>query len=248
MNRTVLSTAASAGAVLLLAGCGSSGAPSAAPAPTAATYGCLTPGQAKAGSFDLRTQDVTVGAYFRDSDAGNATVGVVFAPQAGGSLCDWSPHYAAFTAAGYAVLGYMVSGGGPADVRAAIGHLKTKGVTRVALVGASKGASASLEVAAGPATSPLPVAAVVSLSSPLGHPGESNAEHAVAASTVPTLFAVEARDGRYPEFTQQLHTAAVARVKELKVYPGANHGAAVLTDGALPDVQAFLGRNAPAAG
>ncbi len=121
-------------------------------------------------------------------------------------------------------------------------------MSKVVLVGASKGASASLEVAAEGATSALPIAAVVSLSSPLSYPNESNAERAVTTSTVPSFFAVESQDGRFPEITQQLHAAAVAPVKELKIYPGVNHGAAVLTDGALPDVRAFLDRNAPAAG
>lgn len=248
MKRIGVSAVGLATAVLLAVGCGSSGTSSAGPTPTPATYGCLTPEQATSGSFDLSTRSGPLGAYFRNSDTGNAEVGAVFAPQAGGSLCDWLPHYAAFTAAGYAVLGYMGGVGGPDDVRLAVERLKSKGVSRVVLVGASKGASASLEAAAESATSPLPVAAVVSLSSPLSYPGESNAERAVATSTVPTFFGVEAQDGRFAEFTRQLHAAAVAPVKELKVYPGVNHGAAVLTDGALPDVRAFLDRNAPAVG
>ncbi|MFC8448706.1 alpha/beta hydrolase family protein [Kitasatospora sp. NPDC057223] len=248
MKRIGVSAVGVATAVVLVAGCGSSGTSSAGPTPSAATHGCLTAAQAAAGSLDLSTRSGPVGAYFRNSDAGNAKVGVVFSPQAGGSLCDWLPHYATFTAAGYAVLGYMVGGGGPDDVRTAIGQLKSKGVSKVVLVGASKGASASLETAADSATSPLPVVAVVSLSSPLSYPGESSAERAVATSTVPTFFGVETQDGKFPDFTRQLHATAVAAVKELKVYPGVNHGAAVLTDGALPDVRAFLDRNAPAAG
>ncbi|MFG2821309.1 hypothetical protein ACGFX4_18015 [Kitasatospora sp. NPDC048365] len=250
MKRVGLSTAALAAAAILLAGCGSTGdgtgKVAAAPSPSADTHGCLSQAQAAAGSFDLTTPGGPLGAYYRDSDAGHAKVGIVFAPQAGGSLCDWQPHYSAFTAAGYAVLGYLVGGNGPDDLRAAITRLKAEGVTEVALVGASKGASAAIEVAADPASSPLPVRAVVSLSTPLSHPGESNAEKAVLVSRVPTFFAVEDRDGRFAEFAQQLHAAAVTPVKELRTYPGDHHGAPLLTDGALPDVQAFLTKNAPA--
>ncbi|MFD7643442.1 hypothetical protein ACFV4P_22620 [Kitasatospora sp. NPDC059795] len=235
-------------AVLLLAatGCGSDPKTVAAPTAKADTFGCLTAEQAAAGSTRLTVDGRNVGAYYRDSDAGKATVGVVFAPQAGGSLCDWQPHYAEFTAAGYAVVGWMVNGGGASDVRAAMSLLKSKGVTSVALVGASNGASASLETAADPANAPLPIKAVVSLSSPETAPGESNAAKAVLTGTVPTFFAAEEGDGRYPEFAKGLHDTAATPVKQLKTYPGNNHGYLLLNDGALPDVRTFLTAHAPA--
>ncbi|MFJ5927539.1 hypothetical protein ACIQF6_33590 [Kitasatospora sp. NPDC092948] len=240
--------AAGLAAVLLLAatGCSSDPKPEAAPAAKADTFGCLTAEQATAGSTRLPVEGGDVGAYYQDSDAGKATVGVVFAPQAGGSLCDWQPHYAEFTAAGYAVVGWMVNGGGASDVRAAIGLLKSKGVTSVALVGASDGASASLEAAADQATAPLPIKAVVSLSSPETARGASGATKAVLTGIVPTFFAAEEGDGRYPEFAKGLHDTAVAPVKQLKTYPGSNHGYLLLNDGALPDVRAFLTAHAPA--
>ncbi|MGW4379164.1 hypothetical protein [Kitasatospora sp. NPDC004531] len=235
-------------AVLLLAstGCSSDSKTTAAPAEKADTFGCLSVEQAAAGSIRLTVDGGNIGAYYRGSDVGKATVGVVFAPQAGGSLCDWQPHYAEFTAAGYAVIGFMVNGGGASDVRAAIGLLKSKGVTSVVLIGASNGASASLEAAADAANAPLPIKAVVSLSSPEAAPGESNAAKAVLTSTVPTFFAAEQGDGRYPEFAKGLHDTAIAPVKQLKTYPGANHGFLLLNDGALPDVRTFLSANAPA--
>ncbi|MFE1316018.1 alpha/beta hydrolase family protein [Kitasatospora phosalacinea] len=254
MKRSALPAIGLTAAALLLAatGCGSDPASGTsagtAAAAAAEDFGCLTPEQAAAGSVRLAVPGGEVGAYYRDSDAGKATVGLVLAPQAGGSLCDWQPHYAEFTAAGYAVVGWMVSGGGPGDVRAAMALLKSKGVTSVALIGASKGASAALETAADPAGAPLPVKAVVSLSSPDGYPGESNAAKAVLAGTVPTLFAAEEGDGRFPETARQLHDTAVTPVKQLKLYPGGNHGAALLADGALPDVRAFLAAHAPARG
>ncbi|MFJ1792946.1 hypothetical protein [Kitasatospora griseola] len=160
------------------------------------TFGCLTTEQAAAGSTRLTVDGGNVGAYYRDSDSGKATGGVVFALQAGGSLCDWQSHSAEFTAAGYAVVGWTVNGGGASDVRAAIGLLTSKGVTSVALVGASNGASASLEAAADPANAPLPIKAVVSLSSPEAAPGESNAAKAVLTGTVPDLL--RRRGGRRP--------------------------------------------------
>ncbi|GLW59434.1 hypothetical protein [Kitasatospora phosalacinea] len=68
------------------------------------------------------------------------------------------------------------------------------------------------------------------------------------AGTVPTLFAAGEDDGRFPATARQLHDTAVTPVKQLELYPGGNHGAALLADGALPDVRAFLAAHAPARG
>ncbi|BAJ26800.1 MULTISPECIES: alpha/beta hydrolase [Kitasatospora] len=251
MKRSVLPALGLTAALLLAAtGCGSDGSETTTATSSAAaaeTYGCLTPAQS-AGAFRLAAPGADLGAYYRDSTAGKAAVGLVFAPQAGGSLCDWQPYYDEFTAAGYAVVGWMAGGGGPGDVKAAIQLLKSHGATSVALVGASKGASASLEAAADPAGAPLPIKAVVSLSSPEGYPGESDAAKAVLTGTVPSFFAAEEGDGRFPRTATQLHATAVAPVKQLKIYPGSRHGAFLLADGALPDVRAFLTAHAPAQG
>lgn len=247
--------AAAAIGVLALAGCGSSGttaAPGGAPpgsaSPTAGparTHGCLTEAQAKAGSIDLPASSGIRPAYFQQADAGPARTAVVFSHQLDGSLCDWVPYLPEFTKAGYAVLAANVPGSPANDLPAALTWLGTKGVTRVVLVGASKGGTGSLVAAAEP--TPLPVAAVVSLSGPAQYSGD-NAGKAVRTSQVPEFFGAEEDDSPFAEDARTLHTAAAAPVKQLKIYPGYRHGADLLADGALPDVLSFLAQQAPAAG
>ncbi|MBP0455578.1 hypothetical protein J5Y04_39575 [Kitasatospora sp. RG8] len=248
-----LSKAATAVCLVALAGCGSSGNGTAKPAPgttssapgPARTHGCLSEEQARAGSIDLPATSGVRPAYFQQADGGPAKVAVVFSHQRDGSLCDWVRYLPAFTRAGYAVLASDVPGSPADDLPAAVKWLGGKGVTGVVLVGASKGGTGSLVAAAAPA--PLPVAAVVSLSGPAQYSGD-NAAKAVRTSLVPELFAAEEDDTPFSQDAKDLYAAAVAPGKALKLYPGGNHGADLLADGALPDVLAFLAQHAPAAG
>ncbi|AUG77602.1 alpha/beta hydrolase [Kitasatospora sp. MMS16-BH015] len=244
MRRTIRPVLGAALAVGLLAGCGSGGAAKAAPSPsrTAATYGCLSQTEADKGSFGLPSSGVERDAYFRDSDAGHATTAVVFSHQNGGSLCDWYPYLAAFTKAGYAVLPFTSQGEVPEDIHSAEEYLKGKGVTTVALVGASKGGTASLVAGSRPGV--LPVPAVVSLSGPEQF-GDFDGVKAVTASKAAEFFAAEEYDQPFADNAGSLHRQAVSPAKQVKLYSGANHGALLLRDGALPDVLAFLAKYAP---
>lgn len=251
MKRFSMSAAGAAALALLLAGCGGAGAgadAAAPPSPSArvVTYGCLTKDQGAKGAVSIPSDLSTVDAYFRDSDAGGAKVAVVLSHQNGGSLCDWIPYLDAFTGAGYAVLPFTANGDVATGIRSATGYLRDKGVARVVLIGASKGGTGSLVAGALP-DSPLPVAAVVSLSGPESF-GADNAATAVKRLAAPVFFAAEEHDGPFPGNARSLHAAAVSADKKLKIYPGANHGAALLADGALPDVQAFLAEYAPPTG
>ncbi|MFJ9607241.1 alpha/beta hydrolase family protein [Kitasatospora sp. NPDC101176] len=207
------------------------------------TDGCLGEDRARTGSIDLQGASGVRPAYFQQADGGAAKVAVVFSHQAEGSLCDWLPYLPAFTRAGYAVLAATVGGSPSRDIPAALSWLGTKGVTAVVLVGASKGATGSL-VAAG-APTPLPVAAVVSLSGPWSWDGE-DAHEALKALRAPEFFAAEEDDSPFAGNARQMHDFGRSPVNELKIYPGGDHGADLLADGALPDVLAFLARNAPA--
>ncbi|WP_327677592.1 alpha/beta hydrolase [Kitasatospora sp. NBC_00458] len=247
---------------LTTAGCSSSGTGGAAAASTAPpgpataagtvpaagparTHGCLTEAQAAAGSLDLPAASGVRPAYFRQADAGPARVAVVLSHQLRGSLCDWVPYLDAFTGAGYAVLASEVPDSPVGDLPTAVKWLETKGIARVVLVGASKGGTGSLVVAAAPG--PLPVAAVVSLSGPARF-GSDDAVAAVKSSRVPEFFAAEEDDAPFAADARELYAAATAPVRQLKLYPGSGHGADLLKDGALPDVLAFLAANAPAGG
>ncbi|MFD0272605.1 alpha/beta hydrolase family protein [Kitasatospora sp. NPDC127111] len=252
--RGKLAVAAAVCGVLAVAGCGSAGGGAEAKAtPTATatgssparTFGCLSAEQARDGSLDVPAVSGTRPGYYRPADSGPAKVAVVFSHQKGGSLCEFLPYFPAFTKAGYAVLAAEVPGSPATDLPSAVKWLGAKGVTKVVLVGASKGGTGSLVAAAAP--SPLPVAAVVSLSGPAKYQGD-DADKAVRTSQVPEFFGAEENDSPFARDAEELYAAAVAPAKALKVYPGGNHGAALLADGALPDVLAFLAQHAPAAG
>ncbi|MFC8717099.1 alpha/beta hydrolase family protein [Kitasatospora sp. NPDC057198] len=248
MKRSTLPVALAATALLLTACSGGSGKTGAAPAPSADTYGCLTAAEAEKGAFalDAGTSGGTgLDAYYRDSDAGHAKVAVVFSHQRDGSLCEWALDFPAFTEAGYAVLAYTSEGDVTEVIKAGSAYLKTKGVGAVALVGASKGGAGSLVAAK--LDNPLPIEAVVSLSSPETYP-QYNAALAVTRVKTPTYFAAEQNDSPFNDNAKALYDASVAEDKQLKIYPGGNHGSALLKDGALPDVLGYLAKHAPAAG
>ncbi|MEU6232675.1 hypothetical protein [Kitasatospora sp. NPDC047058] len=257
LSRWKLAVAATVCGVLATAGCGSSGgsgsgagAKAAPPASAtgsspARTFGCLSAEQARDGSVDVPAVSGTRPGYYRGADSGPGKVAVVFSHQKDGSLCEFLPYFPAFTRAGYAVLATEVPGSPVTDLPFAMKWLQGKGATKVVLVGASKGGTGSLVAAAAP--SPLPVVAVVSLSGPAKYQGD-DADKAVRTSQVPEFFAVEESDSPFAQDAEDLHAAAVAAGKALKVYPGGNHGAGLLADGALPDVLAFLAQHAPAAG
>ncbi|MEV7024671.1 hypothetical protein [Kitasatospora sp. NPDC093558] len=244
-----LGVAAAVLALLATAGCqsvGSTAAPS-APSPTAdpaRRFGCLTEEQNRTGSINVPAVSGVRPGYFRQSDAGSAKVALFFSHQLSGSICDWVPYLADFTKAGYAVLATEEPGSPARDVPAALTWLAGKGITEVVLVGASKGGTGSLEAAA-EASTPLPVAAVVSLSGPTDYAGD-RARIAVAKIKAPVLFAAEEDDSPFAGDAKDLYAISVSPAKVLKLYPGSRHGADLLADGALPDVLAFLAQNVPA--
>jgi dienelactone hydrolase len=120
------------------------------------------------------------------------------------------------------------------DLAAAVAELRRRGVTRVALVGASMGAAAVL--IAGTRVQP-PVAAVVSLS---GEPDPTNlvggiplhAGAAVERLTVPTMFVVATNDGTVSVAeTRAMYQAVKTGDKRLEVLSGdfdGGHGWALL--------------------
>jgi pimeloyl-ACP methyl ester carboxylesterase len=120
------------------------------------------------------------------------------------------------------------------DLAAAVAELRRRGVTRVALVGASRGGAAVL--IAGTRVQP-PVAAVVSLS---GEPDPTNlvggiplhAGAAVERLTVPTMFVVATNDGTVSVAeTRAMYQAVKTGDKRLEVLSGdfdGGHGWALL--------------------
>jgi pimeloyl-ACP methyl ester carboxylesterase len=115
------------------------------------------------------------------------------------------------------------------DVAGAVATLRARGAKRVALVGASLGASTAL--LAGAALRP-PVAAVVSLSTGkfdlatiLGGSTPLDTYTAAKRLTVPVLFAVARDDPDLPvELVKALYGAAPARDKQLAILGGSSTG------------------------
>lgn len=115
------------------------------------------------------------------------------------------------------------------DVAGAVAELQRHGAKRVALVGASMGATTAL--LAGAALRP-PVAGVVSLSTGkfdlstiLGGSTKLDTESAAKRLTVPVMFAVARDDRGVPvEQVQALHRQARAKDKQLEVLGGSYTG------------------------
>jgi hypothetical protein len=129
------------------------------------------------------------------------------------------------------------------DVVAAAGFMHGRGVTRIALLGASKGAIAV--VGAAPGVQPA-VLAVVSLSPPARFAGVDGLA-AAAGIRVPVLYAAARGDGRFPAETQQLHDATPAGPnRRLVLVDGTAHGNVLLRldQTVRQEVDAFLRANA----
>jgi pimeloyl-ACP methyl ester carboxylesterase len=149
-------------------------------------------------------------------------------------VCQLAWYGADLVKAGYQVLLVDFTGDGvsdpgmatPAeDVVAAVAFVRGRGVSRVALLGASKGAIAV--VGAAPAVRP-PALAVVSLSPPARFAGVDGIA-AAPGITGPILYAAARGDGRFPAETQQLHDATPAGPnRRLVLVDGTAHGNVLL--------------------
>ncbi|WP_051970885.1 dienelactone hydrolase family protein [Kitasatospora azatica] len=211
------------------------------PRKTSATYGCLTQDEALQGSYSLPTDSGSLDAYLRDPGPDPAKTVLVFSHQAGGDLCEWQPHWADFSKAGYGILAFN-SGGGQGEIATVVRYLAQRGASRVVLVGASKGGTASLVAAVQPLA--LPVQAVVALSAPVVYHGD-DAGKAVANLKIPGFFAAEMDDMPFRDNIHTLYMASPDGNKVLKLYNGSRHGALLLDDGGLRDVLDFLAKYAP---
>ena len=129
---------------------------------------------------------------------------------------------------GYEVLTYDFRGNGDSegppdiwsldvDLRAAVAFAKQQGATKIVLMGASMGGTASLKVA-----SEEQVSAVISLSGPQSF-SVNVSDQEIQAMNIPKLFMASETDT--PFVTDAKHMYAIAsQPKEISIYPGNNHG------------------------
>lgn len=142
------------------------------------------------------------------------------------SRADFASSGPLLASAGFTVLAYDGRGDGessqgdPAqrvnDVFAAVDLVRSRGATKVFLLGASRGGALALTAAA-----QTPVDGVVTLSAPPPTDGPA----AVAAVTAPSLY-VNSENDDFAESTQAMYDAA-NEPRELQMYPGGGHGVAL---------------------
>jgi dienelactone hydrolase len=219
---------------VVLAGCGGSARP-AAPATPSAIAACPKPG-AEWRSLAVRSRGEPIGAATR----GSGSTGVVFANESGNDPCPWLPFADDLVRRGDRVAVFSYGPGAPdAQLLAVADALHAAGAQRLALIGASVGGRAVIQVAA---RNPADVAAAVSLS----------AERKVAALTeilpdarrvrVPSFYVGSREDGftTFGRETRDFHRVTPARVNQMLLVPGGDHGVDLLSDEHGPRVRAAI--------
>lgn len=238
--------AAVAGLVLITAAC-ASGHQAAGPAsrPAAPTGsppldGCFTAARGTTETVpDARGATLTLGIV------GTGPRVVVLSNESDEDLCSWLPFSAKLAAAGYRVVLWDYGGNAPSDELAAVVRsLRRSGAIRLALVGASEGAKASLVAAA--RITPR-VQGVVSLSAEFTLPPAITVVDSVRHLRAPLLLVTADQDlFGSAQAARQFLTADPARGKHLVTVPGTDHGTALLAGRSaattLPAILGFLRR------
>jgi pimeloyl-ACP methyl ester carboxylesterase len=190
---------------------------------------------------------------------GTGGTGIVLAPQRRLDSCSFLPYAQVLAGRGYRVLAFDFTGEGgssaataaatpSSDVVAAVAYLRSKGVSRVVLLGTSRGGTAALVAAA----ATPPIAAVVSVSSPAVFSGE-DARAAAAKLTAAALYIAADGDQGFNDDARALYQATPGDRRKLLLVAGSQHGIGLLRRGdpAVAEVDAaisgFLATYAPAA-
>lgn len=179
---------------------------------------------------DVPTEDVT----FTSADGvalvgriyGDGATAIVASHESGGSKGNFQSSGPRMAAAGFTVLAYDNRGDGASsagdsdqriqDLIAAVDLVRTRGATKVFLLGSSRGGTLSLTGA-----TQIPVDGVITISAPPPEQGPA----LVAAVTAPSLYVNSENDG-YADSTQAMYDAA-NEPRQLQLYPGGGHGVAL---------------------
>jgi pimeloyl-ACP methyl ester carboxylesterase len=175
---------------------------------------------------------------------GTGANGVVLANQSDRDLCSWRPFAQSLRKAGYRVLLFDYGSAAPwLEVAAASRAPQRLGAARVALVGASEGAKASIVAAARPTTK---ASAVVSISAERYLAG-SDVRPFAAKLRRPILFLTAKRDPFAASDTPLLYRACGSPDKKLVTLAGEAHGVDLLAGVTAPRARrailAFLRRH-----
>jgi pimeloyl-ACP methyl ester carboxylesterase len=161
--------------------------------------------------------------------SGAGSTAFVLTNESDESLCSWLPFVATLNRHGYSALlyDYLDPSDLRAEAQAAVRAARQAGARRVVLMGASVGARASIEAAAG---RPTGVSAVISLSAERTVRSDPTDLLGPARQvTIPALL-ISARQDPFTEgVTGPLLRALGSRHKQALTLPGLDHGTALLT-------------------
>lgn len=165
------------------------------------------------------------------SVVGKGPRGVVLSNQSDNSPCAWLQLVNRLVRSGFRVANYYYSGEGAyEDTVAVAASLRSLGVKRIALVGASEGAKSSIAAAAKARAS-----AVVSLSAELDLDGYGNLLPTARKLTAPVLYVYAKEDSLSEANTPLLYRATREKNKRLVALPGSEHGTALLAHPSVRD-------------
>lgn len=175
---------------------------------------------------------------------GKGKVGVILSHQYNSDQSSWFPFAGTLADSGYLVLTYDFRGfcpGGDAgcssgkkdvaaatkDLEGAIAYLRSKGVDKLFLVGASMGGTASL---AETAAQPSRIGGVISVSAPISFQGLDANLAGLAEIKTPKLFIAGKSDPAGAAAAAEAMYRKSSDMKQLLIVPTDQHGAFILSD------------------
>jgi pimeloyl-ACP methyl ester carboxylesterase len=210
---------------------------------------------AASGSVTFTTADGVqlAGRVFGPPDDVAGGAGIVFAHMLPADQSSWFDEAIRYADAGYLTLTFNLRGycpGGDAgcsegepdpasaavDLTAAVEHLRSMGVQRIGVVGASIGGTAALSVAG---ADPAAVDVVITLSAPASVGGLSADPGLLAQITAAKLFIAGTGDGAAAADAQAFYDAS-GQPKRFEVLPSDDHGTDMLEGNAAGRVRDLM--------
>lgn len=186
-------------------------------------------------------------------EAEDATAGVVLAHMRSADQTSWFDYAEALADEGYRTLTFDFRGVCPGgdggcsegttdvpqlwrDVQAAVRYLRSTGIPRVAVLGASMGGTAALVAAAQPTTR---IGAVATLSAPISVDGLTVQPEILVAASAAKLFLAGNADATAADDAQRMYDLSVPP-KRVEIVPSDDHGTDLLLGNQGPNVRAIL--------